>query len=113
MFYILKGVKWIHEKQIIHRDLKTDNIMFSNITGLSVKIIDMGLSTRKDKDHYMFPKCGTPGYVAPEVVNLEDKVFKYSEKCDLFSVGSIFYKLLVGVNLFPGNKFEQVLRLNK
>lgn len=66
----------------------------------------MGLATKMDVPKYMFPKCGTPGYVAPEVVNLESKNEKYSEKCDIFSVGAIFYRLMVGSNLFPGTKFD-------
>ena len=41
----------------------------------------------------MFPKCGTPGYVAPEVLNLANRSEKYSPICDLFSCGCIFYKL--------------------
>jgi serine/threonine protein kinase len=42
---------------------------------------------------YSFPKCGTPGYVAPEIANLKDLSFKYDKICDMFSVGCIFYKL--------------------
>ncbi len=41
----------------------------------------------------MFPKCGTPGYVAPEVLNLPKTQYKYSPVCDIFSVGCIFFKL--------------------
>lgn len=41
----------------------------------------------------MFPKCGTPGYVAPEVLNLQNRLEKYNPICDLFSCGCIFYKL--------------------
>lgn len=44
-------------------------------------------------EEYPFPKCGTPGYVAPEIANLKDLTFKYDLICDEFSVGCIFYKL--------------------
>jgi serine/threonine protein kinase len=59
----------------------------------SLKIIDLGFATECDVDHYHYPKCGTPGYVAPEVINLTDMKHKYSNKCDLFSCGVILYKL--------------------
>ena len=41
----------------------------------------------------MYPKCGTPGFVAPEILNIKNRTEKYSEACDIFSVGVIFYKL--------------------
>lgn len=42
----------------------------------------------------MFVRCGTPGYVAPEVVNIKDMNVKYEAICDVFSLGLIFYILL-------------------
>ena len=57
----------------------------------SLKIVDFGLATRMDVDQYLFPKCGTPGFVAPEVANLVDKNNKYDRVCDIFSAGAIFY----------------------
>lgn len=59
----------------------------------SVKVIDFGFSTECDVKSYLYPKCGTPGYVAPEIINLQDLTKKYSNKCDLFSCGVILYKL--------------------
>lgn len=59
----------------------------------SLKIVDFGLATSTLVDEYPFPKCGTPGYVAPEVANLTDLKKKYDKKCDIFSIGCIFYKL--------------------
>lgn len=63
-------------------------------------MVDFGLATELTVDKYIFleiryefPKCGTPGYVAPEVLNLMDKTAKYGTPCDIFSVGCIFYKL--------------------
>ena len=50
----------------------------------------------------MFVRCGTPGYVAPEVVNLKDTKSKYGTICDLFSVGVIFHLLVLRKSPFPG-----------
>ena len=46
-----------------------------------------------NKKRFLFPKCGTPGYVAPEIANLIDKAIKYDKVCDIFSAGVIFFKL--------------------
>lgn len=68
-----------------------------------MKIVDFGLATYCDVEklfisyyfciRFLFPKCGTPGYVAPEIANLVDKTVKYDKVCDVFSVGVIFFKL--------------------
>jgi calcium-dependent protein kinase len=79
---------------VIHRDLKPENIMFKEEGNLnSLRIVDFGLSTFDYLEKYQFPKCGTPGYVAPEIANLKDKNTKYDKICDMFSIGCIFYKL--------------------
>ena len=70
----------------------------------------------------IFPKCGTPGYVAPEIANLKDLNKKYDNLCDIFSVGCIFYKMyfylfnLIRItfkDLFPGTDHHEVLKINK
>lgn len=78
----------------MHRDLKPENIMFKQKDDIrSLKIVDFGLSLYDTTDPYTFPKCGTPGYVAPEIANLQNLSFRYSKVCDMFSVGCIFYKM--------------------
>lgn len=94
----------------MHRDLKPDNIMFKEPDSYdSLTIVDFGLSTFTNVEKYQFPKCGTPGYVAPEILNLVDRQFKYDKVCDIFSCGCIFYKLLFGHSVFIGNTFNEVL----
>ena len=84
----------MHSKNIMHRDLKPENIMLQKKGDLnSLKIVDFGLATYSNIDKYLFPKCGTPGYVAPEIANLVDKSLKYDKVCDIFSAGVIFFKL--------------------
>lgn len=65
-------------------------------------IADFGLSTKTDEEEYLFVRCGTPGYVAPEIVNLKDLKAKYSAICDMFSLGVIFHLLLLRKSPFPG-----------
>jgi serine/threonine protein kinase len=57
-------------------------------------MLDFALATKTDVASYFLPKCGTPGYIAPEIANLKDKeTSKYSSACDLFSIGCVMYKM--------------------
>ena len=60
-------------------------------------IADFGLSTKINKvENIIFKRCGTPGFVAPEVLTWgEDRAF-YDYKCDVYSIGVIFHILLTG-----------------
>ena len=61
----------------------------------------------------MFVRCGTPGYVAPEIANLKTNKAVYSTSCDLFSLGVIFHILVLAKSPFPGKTFDEVLEQNK
>jgi calcium-dependent protein kinase len=78
----------------MHRDIKPENIMFS-IKGdiQTLKIVDYGLVTNCNVKMLSYAKCGTPGYVAPEVANLTDPTMVYDKVCDIFSLGVILYKM--------------------
>jgi len=70
---ILTGVNYIHEKNIIHRDLKSQNIMIYNINDLStIKLIDFGLGIKKIKANSDAHICGTYTHMPPEVVKCQD-----------------------------------------
>jgi serine/threonine protein kinase len=61
-----------------------------------IKICDFGLATHVDVKEYLYKRCGTPGYVCPEVVNADanDNNFRVNSKCDSFSAGVVMYLLL-------------------
>lgn len=68
----------------------------------------MGLACKSDETSILDKKCGTPGYVAPEVL----KGFSTTFKSDIFSLGSLFYSLLTGKMLFGGRNMKVVLQNN-
>ena len=57
----------------------------------------------------MFKRCGTPGYVAPEILQYKEGDQFYNEKCDIFSLGVIFYILLTGKKLFTGQNQKEII----
>jgi len=109
---ILSAVEYLHELNIVHRDLKPTNLLLKDPNDLTdVKLADFGLSKLLSDDILMHTACGTPIYVAPEVLNGEG----YDKEVDLWSVGVIMYILLCGFPPFFDdtnditNLFEQIL----
>ena len=114
---LLEGIDHMAEKKIMHRDLKPDNLIFKekgrNEFG-TLKIVDFGLATVHDIPEYLFKRCGTPGFVAPEVINApSNENIHYTPKCDVFSAGVIFYILLTEKSPFDGKSFKEILQKNK
>lgn len=103
---LLKGLEHMHSKRIMHRDLKPENIMIRHKDSCDVVIVDFGLATWADEETYLFVRCGTPGYVAPEIINIRDMSTKSDPICDVFSVGLIFHILLMGRPIFPGRTYN-------
>lgn len=103
----------MHSKGIMHRDLKPENLLFRRSGEWDCVIADFGLAEFSNIDTYLFVRCGTPGYVAPEVINIKDMKTKYSPICDIYSLGLIFHILLFGKSAFPGTTYNEVLSQNR
>jgi len=115
---LLKAAVYLDKHRIMHRDLKPENIVLKYkgvpIKENVIKIVDFGLSAYKDDQSHCFVKCGTPGYAAPEVINsVSESVIDYDTKCDIFSLGIIFFFMITGVMPYDGPDFESVLSNNK
>ena len=113
LFYqVFSGLVYLHEKKILHRDLKLENIMVSEIekdliTGEEyfwIKIIDFGTAKIFEKNRAEKAVIGSSYYIAPEVLNQ-----RYNEKCDTWSIGVILYMTLVGSAPFDGKTDEDII----
>ncbi|CDW82082.1 serine threonine protein kinase [Stylonychia lemnae] len=76
---------------------------------LKVKIIDFGLSCKINDKVKLNQRCGTPGYIAPEVLNNEGA----SPESDIFSLGCMLYNILSRKNLFEGLDTKGIIRSNR
>lgn len=61
----------------------------------------------------MFVRCGTPGFVAPEIINIRDMSVRCDPISDVFSAGIIFHYLLFGCSVFEGKKYQEILNQNR
>lgn len=81
---LLQALAYLESKKIIHRDIKPENVVFAQKNSYDMPVlIDLGFATFEKDYKMLFSRCGTPGYVAPEVLN----DFEYSCKADVFSLG--------------------------
>lgn len=105
MVQILAGCQGMHTSNIIHRDLKLGNIFLDE--GMNVKIGDFGLAALlKEVGERKKTVCGTPNYIAPEV--LYDDGEGHSFEVDIWSVGVILYTMLVGRPPFQTSDIQKI-----
>lgn len=98
IYHILDTLKYLHDKNIMHRDIRPENILFRNNhekADFKTVLCEFSLSCF-NVSPYMIARCGSLGYAAPEIINLNDSTSHYSLKCDLYSVGITFFEMLVG-----------------
>jgi len=108
---LCSALAYMHEKKVVHRDLKPENILYANDRDdAPIKVADFGLARVVSGKEMMKTACGTPGYVAPEV--LKNKGYD-SGAVDMWSTGVILYILLCGFPPFYEEElpalFEQIL----
>ncbi|CAD8075476.1 unnamed protein product [Paramecium sonneborni] len=102
---ILETMNYVHSQQIMHRDLKPQNIMYKDKDPFNtdIAIIDFGFSTNYKYQEHVLYNCGTPGYAAPEVQEYKEKQKMYTTQCDVYSLGIIVYEIFYGVHPFKSS----------
>ena len=124
MRQIIEGIKYLHNKHIIYRSVNLENIMINyedendrinnNIMKWKIKIIDFGFSSYLKKGELANSALGNPINMDPIILFKLNKIpehkdSKYDEKVDIWSLGTIFYQLLIGKTPFYSNNMSELV----
>uniref|UniRef100_A0A0D9Z1C6 Protein kinase domain-containing protein n=1 Tax=Oryza glumipatula TaxID=40148 RepID=A0A0D9Z1C6_9ORYZ len=105
MRQLAEGLKMLRGRSIVHRDLKPQNLLLStNGDAITLKIGDFGFARSLVQENLAATMCGSPSYMAPEIMRCED----YDAKADLWSVGVILFQLVTGKLPFYGANLFQL-----
>lgn len=89
--------------------MKPENIIFENKNNLKIQIVDLGFATYFHEYQTLFSRCGTPGYISPEILRNKN----YDEKVDVFSLRVIFYIILTARMPFNGKDCNEIIKKNR
>lgn len=95
---IVEGVNYLHSSNFVHRDIKLENILIDK-KDKKIKIIDFGFSVSIQADKKLNMFCGTPSYMAPEIVSKQDYNGKF---VDVWALGILLFTMLCGKFPFKG-----------
>ncbi|KAJ7467061.1 kinase-like domain-containing protein [Mycena latifolia] len=110
-FQICKALAYIHRCKITHRDLKPENIILTQKTPPIVKIADFGLAKLVDENTALRTMCGTPTYIAPEIITRDSTDVTYTNLVDSWSVGVIVFFMFTKQTPFPNVPQDQLREL--
>jgi len=105
---VARACQYMHQRGVIHRDLKPENLVYLDKENTQICVTDFGLAKFVNYEGgLMKTACGTPGYVAPEILKQQ----KYDSQVDLWSIGVILYILLCGFPPFVEKKLKALYKI--
>ena len=129
MRQIIDGIRYIHNKNIIHRDLKLDNILVHfnseqdrnnlNMMRSVIKIIDFGFATHLGQLKVCYSTLGSPINMDPNILKkmtekkmgIDDgKLVGYDQKADIWSLGTLCYEMLIGRSAFNSKSMQELVQ---
>jgi serine/threonine protein kinase len=100
-------MEMLHSKRVAHRDLKPENLLLvSRMHASQVVVADFGMAQYVPREGFLTTRCGTPAFVAPEVVAGRP----YNTQVDMWSIGTLLYMLLGGRPPFEDQTFQGLFR---
>ena len=106
---LMEGLRVLHSRQLIHRDLKPQNLLLDQSTSphtAVLKLADFGFARELTGEDLAATLCGSPLYMAPEILRYQP----YDGKADLWSVGAIVYEMVYGRPPYTGQNHIQLLQ---
>jgi len=124
MRQIVSGLNHLHKKNILHRDIKLDNILVNfdneedrknrNMMKAKVKIIDFGFARHLEPSQLAYSTLGSPINMDPGILRKlnrmeHSKEYGYDQKADIWSLGTICYEMLIGKNTFNAETMRELI----
>jgi 5'-AMP-activated protein kinase catalytic alpha subunit len=107
---LMLAVEYTHNKGIIHRDIKLENVLMNEFGDIKLTDFGSAVDIHKCDPDELEVVCGTPEYIAPEILALMDNSIKpdpYNEKIDIWACGIVLYELLCKKHPFPDRYFKR------
>ena len=124
MRQIISGIKYLHNNNILHRDIKLDNILVNfdieedkkniNLLQAKIKIIDFGFARHLSPSELAYSQLGSPINMDPGILYKINKIeyfnnYGYDQKADIWSLGTICYEMLMGKSAFDSNNMDELI----
>jgi len=124
MRQIVSGLNYLHKRNILHRDIKLDNILVDfdneedrknkNMMKAKVKIIDFGFARHLQPSQLAYSTLGSPINMDPGILRKLNKMehsneYGYDQKADIWSLGTICYEMLIGKNTFNAENMRELI----